>query len=216
MKASDHHDKSGLRLKSRAGLRYLIRSASDGPKPCPVLCFLHGYDEGAPTQIQAALTRHGPLKPGAAAGAAQFLVIAPQLPGRGDLWPRYARAVHDIVSVEREANGADAGRTYLTGFSFGGNGVFDLALLNRRFWAALWTVDPTRWPSADPAAPVWLSLGECARARKREFIAALGLVSAQESPEADRVYLDEGADHVGSATRAYADERVYAWLLSKS
>jgi hypothetical protein len=29
----------------------------------------------------------------------------------------------------------------------------------------------------------------------------------------ERVYDDEGDDHVGAARRAYADERIYSWLL---
>ncbi|MBW3534585.1 MAG: hypothetical protein KY453_05120, partial [Gemmatimonadetes bacterium] len=36
-----------------------------------------------------------------------------------------------------------------------------------------------------------------------------------EGVPGDRVWLDEGADHVGSARRAYADGRIYAWLLAR-
>jgi hypothetical protein len=32
----------------------------------------------------------------------------------------------------------------------------------------------------------------------------------------DRLWLDEDLDHVGAATSAYADERIYDWLLGKS
>ncbi len=114
-----------------------------------------------------------------------------------------------------EQHAGDARRAYLTGFSFGGNGVFDLALLQPDTWAALWAVDPTRPPANDPCVPVWLSIGEIARSRQRGFITALGLEPATDSGNGARVYLDEGEDHVGSARVAYSDRRIYSWLLSK-
>lgn len=182
----------------------------------PVLCFLHGYDEGAPTEIRRGLTMHGPLRPGSApAAASRFIVVAPQLPQRGDLWHRHADAVVRIVAAARAEHGGDASRTYLTGFSFGGNGVFDLALAQPDAWAALWAVDPTRVPRTDPGRPVWLSFGQVARYGKEAFVRALGLREAGAAPEGDRLFLDEGEDHVGSATRAYRDARIYDWLLSK-
>lgn len=116
--------------------------------------------------------------------------------------------MHDQFSGDPE-------RSYLTGFSFGGNGVFDLARLQANTWAALWAVDPTRAPASDPERPVWLSFGEIARARKLQFIRALQLLSTNDSASGDRLQLDQGADHVGSATLAYGEPRIYAWLLSK-
>ena len=182
----------------------------------PVLCFLHGHDEGPPTPIEEALTRHGPFRPGnPKSSLGQFIVIAPQMPERGDLWRRYAEDVRRTVLQVQKQYGGDPQRTYLTGFSFGGNGVFDLALDQPGRWAALWSVDPTRVPERDPGCPVWLSVGILARFRKKIFTRALDLHDWQENKDLDRIILDEGADHVGSATSAYRDERIYAWLLSK-
>ena len=61
-------------------LRYLIRAggAVSGYAP-PLLCFLHGYDEGAPLDILAALTRYGPLRANTPSTAiAPFVIVAPQ------------------------------------------------------------------------------------------------------------------------------------------
>ena len=212
-------NESRIHLVDGPSLPYLLSvpAGAGGERgPRPVLCFLHGYDEGAPMETRAALTRHGPLRPGTPARVLRdFLVVAPQLPRRGDLWHRHAGDVRQIVDEVRDANGGDAERTYLSGFSFGGNGVFDLALAQPGFWAALWPVDPTRVPRADPGSPVWLSFGEVARHGTASFLRALGLVPAGAVPRGDRLYLDEGHDHVGSAASAYRDERIYAWLLSK-
>ncbi len=181
-----------------------------------MICFLHGYDEAAPLEIRRALTRYGPLRSVDRSEAAEdFIVVAPQLPVAGDTWYRYADEVRQIVTQVQRAHNGDRLRTYLTGFSFGGNGVFDLALIQPDCWAALWAVDPTRVPNEDPKRPIWLSFGEVARYRKEGFIRALDLKAAETNAEGDRLYLDQGQDHVGSAALAYRDERIYAWLLSK-
>lgn len=205
-----------LRVVEASPLRYLLSvpdGAADGPRP--VLCFLHGYDEAAPTEIVQGVTRHGPLRPQSAPAATRgFIVVAPQLPTPGDIWRRYADVVQGRVEQVRDEHGGDPARTYLTGFSFGGNGVFDLALAQPGFWAALWPVDPTRVPADDPGLPVWMSSGEVSRRGEGRFIERLDLGSAVDPP-GDRVYLDQGMDHVGTATLAYQDERIYSWLLRK-
>jgi hypothetical protein len=78
-----------------------------GPGLHPVLCFLHGYDEAA-----------------SASGDEGFTTPRPARAWRH----RYADEVGALV----EQHGGDPQRRYLTGFSFGGNGVFDLALLQPR------------------------------------------------------------------------------------
>lgn len=210
---------SDLQLVESAPLRFLLRlprtdRASAGAGP--VLCFLHGYDEAAPLEIQRGLTRHGPLRRGSSTHAAHdFIVVAPQLPMAGDLWSRYADAVQEIVQEVQHHHRGDRRRTYLTGFSFGGNGVFDLALKQRDLWAALWAVDPTRVPAEDPQLPIWLSSGQVSRRRKAGFIERLRLKTVESAPAGDRIYVDQGQDHVGTAALAYRDERIYRWLLSK-
>jgi predicted peptidase len=180
------------------------------------LCFLHGYGEGAPLPIQQALTRHGPLAATSSPRArGEFIVVAAQLPACGDVWYRYADAVREIVQQVRARHRADPQQLFLTGFSFGGNGVFDLALAQREFWAALWPVDPTRVPPADPERPVWLSSGARSRDHAHAFIQRLHLEPPHDTALADRIYVDQGQDHVGTARLAYQDERIYRWLLSK-
>jgi poly(3-hydroxybutyrate) depolymerase len=210
---------SSLHVVESGPLPYLLsipRGAWPEAGMWPVLCHLHGRDEGPPTALRDGLTRHGPLRPGSgAAGSDRFLVVAPQLPVRGDLWAGHAEAIRETARQVQALHGGDPARTYLAGFSYGANGVLDVALLHPDVWAALWPVDPTRVPSADPGLPVWLSAGELSRGATAEFVRRLRLQPAGEGTPPDRVLVDDGADHVGTATRAYRDARIYDWLLAR-
>jgi|SRR3954462_382787 predicted peptidase len=188
-----------------------LLSAPAGRGLHPLICFLHGFDEAAPARFDKSLRRHGPF---AAAHLPllkeRFVLLAPQLPHPGDFWHRYADELQKLVESVLAGGCADETRMYLTGFSFGGNGVFDMAEMQPHWWQALWSVDPTRVPQRNPDRPVWLSAGSIARVRQSSFIPALRL---ERNTSAARVYDDQGDDHVGAARRAYGDERIYSWLL---
>jgi predicted peptidase len=207
------------RLVEGAPLPYLLSVPEGGEAPAggwPLLCFLHGYGEGAPMPIREALALHGPLAPtGSPRATTEFVVLAPQLPIRGDHWHGHAEGVEAIVREAQARHGADRERTALTGFSFGGNGVFDLALEQPGLWSALWPVDPTRVPRQDPGRPVWLSVGEISRMQADAFVRRLHLAPPVRGAAGDRVYVDQGQDHVGTARLAYRDDRIYDWLLSR-
>jgi hypothetical protein len=134
-----------LQLVDSYPLRYLLRPriSTEADQSPPLLCFLHGYDEGAPLDIFNALRRHGPFRSvNPSTYKDRFVIVAPQLPVRGDLWNRYADTVRRIVLDEAKRFACDLRRLYLTGFSFGGNGVFDLSFAQTGTWAAYgrWTL----------------------------------------------------------------------------
>src|SRR5207253_7274726 len=89
----------------------------------PLLVFLHGYDEGRPTEIWRASSRHGPLRSEYDSSLfGDLLIAAPQLPARGDIWGRYSKHFAAVVVQLHDEVKADPRRTYLTGFTFGGTG----------------------------------------------------------------------------------------------
>jgi hypothetical protein len=53
------------------------------------------------------------------------------------------------------------------------------------------------------------------RRRQSGFTNILHLERAGDEPYGDRLYTDEGLDHVATATHAYQDERIYRWLLAR-
>ena len=165
--------------------------------------------------IHAALTLHGPLRAGNPQQVSnRFIIVAPQLPAPGgDIWSQYAPAVQQLIKAVQAQYHGDPRRTYLTGFSFGGNGVLDIAMAQSNFWAALWAVDLTR-VSASPERPIWLCLRQ-GHPQTNDFIAGLQLSSAKTDPQGNRLYTVSGRDHVDAATSAYRDNRIYDWLLGK-
>lgn len=65
-------------------------------------------------------------------------MVAPQLPVSGDFWHRHSDDVAAILGEVQTRYGGDQNRSFLTGFSFGGNGVLDLGLAQPDLWRALW------------------------------------------------------------------------------
>lgn len=190
-----------------------------------LLCFLHGRGEAQPMDAITAMTMHGPLNPRSALDAEglarQFIVVAPQLPVAGDHWHVFADVVANLVLEIEARHATDSARRYLTGFSFGGNGVFDLGHRQPALWAALWAVDATRIPEPDLKAPLWLSVGSSARPVADTTSTRLGSVeldaNATDAPlGATRIHIDQGEGHTETAERAYADARIYRWLLRQS
>jgi predicted peptidase len=211
-----------LALEDAAPLSGVVSAPRHVRPGAALLCFLHGRGEAQPMDPVTAMTMHGPLHAESALDteglALPFVVVAPQLPLAGDLWYEQIDRVAALVRRIETRYATDPTRRYLTGFSFGGNGVFDLGHRLPGFWSALWAVDPPRRPEPDLAAPLWLSLGSSARATAAESVKLLHSIALGEDdddapPDASRVHLDQGEDHVGTARRAYADVRIYRWLL---
>src|SRR4051812_42747893 len=203
MASTSNHLGSFRQLAHLKSMQHIV-SAPGATGPLPLLCFLHGYGEAAPMAIERALRRHGPLAAGAAPLAVRgFIVLAPQLPIAGDLWGRHADQVLTLIDDVCARQAVDATRMYLTGFSYGGNGVFDLALAQPDRWAALWSVDPTRVPQRAPKQPLWLSAGDVARAPHPPLLRAPRLRA-----EGGRGSGDDGGDPPGSARPSSRDPPV--------
>jgi len=117
-----------------------------------------------------------------------------------------------VEEVQRNYNG-DPNRAYLTGFSYGGNGVLDFSSDEVKFWAACWAVDPTKVPARKPRSAIWLSRGEYSRDER--FLKLLNLRPAQGDSNGDRLYSDHGENHPKAARSAYGDDRIFDWLLTK-
>ena len=186
----------------------------------PVLVFLHGSNEAAPMPLPVAMTAHGPLRASSGTAATQrFVVVAPQLPAPGgDVWATKAEAVKGIGQDAVDKHDGNPAQIYLTGFSYGGNGVLKLGVSEPNDWAALWPVDPTIPPVESIDRPIWVSAGQRARGNKETFRKVWKVQDRVPNvdPPSERVYEDRDLCHVRTATAAYAVDGIYCWLLTHS
>jgi hypothetical protein len=196
---------------------------AQGSGPWRVLCYLHGAGEAAAytgpgeqhKDIFAALQAHGPLRLGSSLPASDFIVLIPQLPGPGgDVWIDYAACLDEILSAANAEFNADLHHAYLSGFSYGANGVLDIGDRQEGRWAALWPVDATRPFEQNPKRPpVWLWYGRDTRDENEETSEGLLEIDPTEiCPNADKIVSKTGRGHVSTAVSAYQDRRVYMWL----
>lgn len=208
-------DSANLETGSQIGLRYMVSYPAAHAQGwqqgrCPVLCFLHGQGEAVPMSLERSAELHGPLsRTSWPAASEQFIIVEPQRRGVRDDWIADSNAVVAIVRKLQHERGGDAARTYLTGFSLGGNGVLDFAAAGPDLWAAFWPVDPTRLPAMTPSRPMWVSAGPLTK-RNAGYRAAK---ASDTGVGAFRVS-DEADDHVEAAARAYGRPEVYEWLLA--
>jgi pimeloyl-ACP methyl ester carboxylesterase len=191
-----------------------------GDKTYPVIVFLHGFGEGgtdgwAPTKygIGPAIEDNEKKFP--------FLVVFPQ--ARSGWYTGAAderRAVAILDDVLKSYRG-DPKRVYLTGWSLGGLGAWDLAVAYPERWAAVVPVCPgAATPDTSEAAkakdiPFWLFHGEQDDAapikNSRRIVKALeaagGTARFDIDPDAGHTY-----DYVNGV---YANEDLYKWLLEQ-
>jgi hypothetical protein len=207
--------------KKYSSLKYLV-SIPPGKRRkrrWPVLVFLHGNDQAAPEPLRCAMTEHGPLRVSSGTSATQrFVVVAPQLPARGRWTKTQADAVRGIAQEAVDKHYGNPAQIYLTGFSYGGDGVLEIGVSEPNDWAALWPVDPTIRPRKRINRPIWVSAGERARGNKGKFRKVWRVQDRVPNvdPPSKRVYEDRNLCHVCTATAAYADEGIYRWLLTHS
>jgi hypothetical protein len=223
-------------------LLYLPDTFNDlADKRWPVLCFLHGAGEAAKDQTEKeqpieTLMNHGappwhceinsPL-------IRDFIVLSPQLPARRRWGQPDFEKLERILRIIYSNFRGDPDKTYLTGFSYGGKGVFDFALWAEELskqdpsrklsWAALWPVDDANDQArlSCSVKRIWLHFGMWKTDPQKSTVIKLGLTPVRAFrngyPKSDGLYTDYtefGYGHTTTCAASYADWRVYEWLLS--
>ena len=163
------------------------------------------------------MASHGPLADTSSAiFRNNFIIVCPQLPyPGGDVWKKHPGTIQKIMKAVCGEELGDPDRLFLTGFSYGGHGVFDLARISGVHWKGLWAVDPPEIPHDLPGYPTCLSVGSLAK-QDRSRILKLGFVSQLDVPESPYIYRDYGKGHVETSWEAYADDNVGHWLIRRA
>ena len=213
-------------MKKVEGDRCLV-FVPEGSGSHPVLCFLHGAGEagadrnGKPQSLATVLKNGSPAwhAEKGSASVSRFLVICPQLERRRRWESSDAPWVDSIVQAAVREHGGDLSRSVLTGFSYGGEGAFQIASVSKLPWPTIWAVDPAlqRVPPI-PAANVriWVHHGSAQPGAEnmKKFAEQLALEPRSDSAQGTRrVHTALGTDHPGTCTAAYAEVHVYDWLL---
>jgi dienelactone hydrolase len=196
----------------------------------PIILFLHGRGERGSegmwqTQIglPEELRDHPERWP--------FVVVMPQCP-LPDHWTDARMLALAMAALDQETTEfhGDPERTYLTGLSMGGYGVWELARQYPRRWAAIaiaaggifWSYEPDRWQQsatlpaeyaqAVKSTPLWLFHGgddDVVPIREDELMFdALKSAGAQV-----RFWIYQGLNH-DCWTRAYNEPELPRWLLA--
>ena len=215
-------------MLSRRSTHQRLQSATErtlvyvprAPGPHAVLCFLHGAGESAAhSQPLTKLLENRSLPWHAENGSRHLrslLLICPQLESRRRWEPSDAARIDELVREAAREHQADATRLALTGFSLGGEGVFQIAAASAFDWPSLWAVDPAlqRVPPLPPgSARVLVHHGaeQPGAENMAAFAAGLGL-SALGGTSSKRVLKVLRQDHSHTCSTAYADTEAYAWL----
>jgi len=192
----------------------------------PVLCFLHGVGEavnGGSSEGVAAHQSPAWHADNRSPFITPFLTVCPQRLDPGCWTATDAQNLHSVHDQDiEEHNGCDE-QVFLTGFSYGGDGVFWFAAYDRgdRF-RKLWAVDPTLSPRSSiptpvppPEYPILVHHGTDTDQEMQEFIQRAGLLNwPNEGVPAGRRFVCElGLEHVETCRAAYQDHRAYDWLL---
>lgn len=193
--------------------------------PLPVLCFLHGAGEaatdaaGKPQPLGKLLANRSPAwhAENGSPFVSRFLVVCPQLERRRRWEPSDASHVDAIVDAAIGHHGGDPARLFLTGFSYGGEGAFRIALASPR-WGTVWAVDPAIQRVPEPPAKdtrVWIHHGrqQPGAENMAAFAITLALADWASDVHARRILTVLDTDHPATCTAAYAEAHVYDWLL---
>lgn len=202
----------------------------DDGKRWPVILFLHGRGERGSegmwqTQIglPEAVRDHPERWP--------FIIVMPQCPQNAH-WTDPSMLEMAMEALDRESAEfhGDPDRTYLSGLSMGGYGVWELARTHPHRWAAVavaaggifWSYEPDRWqksatlPSvyahAMGSTPVWLFHGAIDPVVK-PLQSELMYEAFKASGGRVRLWIYQGLRH-DCWSRAYDEPELPRWLLS--
>ncbi|GAA0126532.1 hypothetical protein UT300019_24350 [Clostridium sp. CTA-19] len=145
-----------------------------------------------------------------------FIVVSPQCPN-GEIWEMQFNALKDLLDkVENDYN-IDAERIYLTGYSLGGYGTWNFAILNPERFSA---IVPISGGAISPKKalclknlPIWVAHGDNDTAVDlEESKRIVDCLKKYNSNIIFKVY--EGRGHE-VCTTAYEEPELFQWLLKQ-
>jgi predicted peptidase len=145
-----------------------------------------------------------------------FVVVSPQCP-IGEIWEMKFNALTDLLDkIEKDYN-IDNERIYLTGYSLGGYGTWNFAILNPEKFAAIvpisgGAISPQRALHLENL-PIWVAHGDSDTVV--QFEESKRIVDCLKTYNPNIIFkVYEGAGHE-VCTTAYEDPELFEWLLKQ-
>lgn len=140
--------------KTEIGYRLFVPNQYDPNKSWPLFLFLHGIKKRG--KDISLLHNYGFLKHAENSDNFPYFILAPQCPSY-TFWPAVRQEVITLVSNVIMSYNIDKKQVYVTGFSMGGNGTWDIAIHSPELFAA--AVPIAGWHEQEAAQsihiPVW-------------------------------------------------------------
>lgn len=142
------------------------------------------------------------------------IVIAPEAPAGTGAFNKISGNIFALIEHLAANLPIDRNRIYITGYSMGSRGTWDLIIEKPELFAAAVPVGGPMSKSkaaSVPKMPIWVHYGELDR--KDEFT---GLLTAlKEAGNEVKFTEHKGADHVGFHNQVAKNEDVHEWLFSQ-
>lgn len=155
----DNRFEKEISINAKLGYKLFVPKDYNSSQEWPLLLFLHGIKKRG--NDFSLLNRYGLLKHAEENIDFPFLVVAPQCPSFAN-WPVVRNEVIGLLRHILSSYQVDKKRVYVTGFSMGGHGVWDLAVWYPELFAA--AVPIAGWFEKEAAkeinVPIWAFHGE--------------------------------------------------------
>ncbi|WP_152392451.1 carboxylesterase family protein [Paenibacillus guangzhouensis] len=197
-------------------LQYVVYTPADfdpdAGKKWPLIYFLHGINQrGADIEL---VKKYGIPNNLEAGEELPFIVVCPQCPA-GSFWPLENDGLMALLGEIVEQYPVDRDRIYLTGYSMGGYGTWDLALNYPDTFAAAAPVCggliPGRNPESLKSLPIWTFHGDQDSVVPIQE-SKLVVQALQSMGSSVQFTIYPGVDH-DSWTETYRNPALYAWFL---
>lgn len=145
-----------------------------------------------------------------------FVVVSPQCPA-GEIWEMQFNALKDLLNDMKNNYNIDDDRIYLTGYSMGGYGTWNFAILNPERFAAIVPVSGGAMSSKKALClknlPIWAAHGDSDTAV--EFEESKRIVDCLKKYNSNIIFkVYKGAGHE-VCTTAYEEPELFQWLLKQ-
>lgn len=205
-----------LKKDIKSSLNYLVYlpKSYDSNIKWPLIFSLHGVGEcGDNIELVKKYGIHKVLKD---KDDFPFVVVSPQCP-KNEIWEMQFNLLKELLDEIKNNYSIDEDRMYLTGFSLGGYGTWNFAILNPEIFSA---IVPISGGAISPKqalhlknTPIWTAHGDMDTAVDfEESKRIVDYLKPHNSNIIFKVY--EGAGHE-VCTTAYEDPEMFQWLLNQ-